>query len=1683
MLLNLDALETRPERASRSKNAHSGSRGALGSPRGIRAAAREMPDEERRHEVELQREHARPKYTGDWSDIIAALKNGRFPPEFIDAFRLVNPETELGREFQRLCTEHLRAVCPQSFWDLSQKPVQFLLADLPEANAFVITGTRVVVLTTGLFRPQNVDADLYNQRQQPRLLGVHLPSNGREPPVGSATDLRTVLLHELCHIKKADLFGDGTPNSKFEESFAYVQPFQLLHQAGENPYRAYYVLLKILQHATDFDHYLAGLVDPHPSKSHVARMSADTLAGSRFTRGDLLLGTEVVPFTPRDPLLAVVKQAHKPEGKAGADDFQSCASARVRDLYTMTPPTKAFGALCRLLTEHEAALDSGQDKSRLLSTTEIFLLGKFIRGYQGEIPPVAVENILQTIFSLSDNNISVYLYRSLGIRTNQLSSKCAVGHVKDIEHRAHDLLDYVRKNKSSSATSTAQIVKRCQKLLSLINSSCLHKHSPMVDEAHYNRKITLRSIDLIAHKFPSPEEMLEELAPLLEAAKTNAIACEAVVALGLEAAPGIAEAWNKHFNQRGNDSQGVHYLGLRCVLKRMISVFDSQTGRATTAADFFQISDMNSWSDSPFNRRMHDTYDEAKRILQPVLEQALEIARSGSNLQIAAFKEHLEGSIYLIFRSNSAYADAAITNIRSWITPQNLATVRQKPEIIIDMMLALGFLESEDGRALFKRVLRDLADTPAHRQQIAQSLVLRACGTLRDTFSFTISNIAGEDPDLLIYFAQGADGILSQQDVGALFSRLLPLKYLLKADSPLFSNDEACQIFFDDFDTKEKILLSKSTALQSLSTESDWSKIVGVTDQITGAVTDFDQLCFYLLLNRKLAQQEFPSPEQLLRLDRLFDLDGFLTLPYARLHRQEIALYYAPHYSQMCQSAALGDAVAQGGVLRATNLILQVGEEKGLLAIIRRLGDAPAEERIKLSSSVLSATTIQSSALREALYAHMSSASLEMFGLDNNTPAYRQRVVSELAPRLQSMSAPIRAECLKRIAEDAQLQFATLGQFDEALKGDVSISPLTLGLLGTLTEALLDISEQDPNGTVNIRVELLSFLNEPYSDRNAVNLISHLTRLKEMLYGPGQSHARTKLLNLIPELDQMFFGPRETQTFYNKARRAGILTSFRNSHSEYSRLPTEAKAVIVRTVIMPSDTFGEVSERVLLYAISCAFDARDPYFPQINKAIRAGIMALHPDQRGILLAGLTLSAGERASNARSLCRTGEVLGPGWIKAMQAAAGDERVEESYRIECERVKFDADRPARKEVVHMPEMVRTQLESDYRLHLAQRGEAYEGVVIQRVGRCVGSGSMGVVIALEMSNGREIFAYFLRPFVDNRASDNFRVMSDVAKALADDGFADLFGELIAHGSRTKAMECDVMLAPTQHARARELIGDRVVTIDGTKVRVDVADAFCPACVEAADLLTYRYFLMDPIPGEVLTNLIGAAAKKAAAIEGTAMNPELLNAIMGNLTCIISAQMQGHKICFDRHDGNSAVAPGPRFGHFDMKLQPLDDPSEAGLKQFGALLADLIIRATSRPEGALIERFQEFKHGLPKADPYLEDLQRTYSALRTQFAVLNPQQLFRVILSATVDASRKGMSPAVREEFMRAFAAKAPAPVVGLFEALVKRGEIPTIPAWLWAFVPPELTPIIDQLGIKEIGRPGYVMTVEHSR
>ncbi|MDP6575178.1 MAG: M48 family metalloprotease [Candidatus Peribacteraceae bacterium] len=249
--------------------------------------------------------------------IIEALEKGEIPLPIAESWRLVEPSSAEGKEFQDMIQTFVATLYKEDpskahlphyefkHHDFEKEPVRFMLSKQKEPNAWFMRHSKppIIVLTEGLFR------EYKSKEKEGKVF---------RPFVTSPHDLAAILCHEMTHMKMRKVYGN-IPNSKIEEGFAYALPLAIMYEHGRelglNPERVmdedgtsgiYNVMNSQLKAYDSWSKYM----DVHPTHDNIRSVVSDTLAYLRKENGELAPEENELPdYNNSDRIMTVVNNA------------------------------------------------------------------------------------------------------------------------------------------------------------------------------------------------------------------------------------------------------------------------------------------------------------------------------------------------------------------------------------------------------------------------------------------------------------------------------------------------------------------------------------------------------------------------------------------------------------------------------------------------------------------------------------------------------------------------------------------------------------------------------------------------------------------------------------------------------------------------------------------------------------------------------------------------------------------------------------------------------------------------------------------------------------------------------------------------------------------------------------------------------------------------------------------------------------------------------------------------------------------------------------------------------------------------------------------------------------------------------------------------------------------------------
>ena len=383
-------------------------------------------------------------------------------------------------------------------------------------------------------------------------------------------------------------------------------------------------------------------------------------------------------------------------------------------------------------------------------------------------------------------------------------------------------------------------------------------------------------------------------------------------------------------------------------------------------------------------------------------------------------------------------------------------------------------------------------------------------------------------------------------------------------------------------------------------------------------------------------------------------------------------------------------------------------------------------------------------------------------------------------------------------------------------------------------------------------------------------------------------------------------------------------------------------------------------------------------------------------EREVLILGMMVAAKQNEEDGLSegerLAILLESLGPLAIKAGQKAALDPRVDPEIAKGLERL-LHAAKPF-----------------DYRnIHDLIGREPELAAQIKRTGKILGSGSVFVVVEVELHNGETEVLALLRDHTEELIAADLYTFNNYLKLISDDEDPniELFRQILNHGKKASLDEANTTLAKEQH----EIAG---VNYNGSGAIVEDLEVKFKACELTGSGKLHKR--MKKANGVLFSQL------PTTTPEEIEFKRKVGKAIVAKELELILA---GKPFDIDRHISNSLIERQGDIAivtHIDFGGQQISPPTTEDLETLGAILGSAMLYA--RKDG-------DFLGGLKRAmdkqvksfTPYLSNLNNALLALKGQLKLSAPDDLIDVMHAATSrglnDQVEKIMDNSLKRNFL----------------------------------------------------------------
>ncbi|MBM3227441.1 hypothetical protein FJZ27_01080 [Candidatus Peribacteria bacterium] len=1585
------------------------------------------------------------------------LERGEIPPQLAEAWRLVSPDSMEGRRFQEIAQglgEHLYAEVkggehlPHHAFrqhDFKKQPVRFLLSKDPKPNAWFVRHSNppIIVFTECLFSAKK-----------------------GQPLVSTPNDFVAILSHEMTHLKMRQVYGN-IPNSKIEEGFAYSFPLILMcekgKQLGLNPERVLGEdgregLFNAMKEQSKGTSPWFEYMDVHPSTNNIHSIVSDTLAYLRKEKGTLAPDVpEVGKYSDNDEIIRVVKGAshtsyvqadlsRHPE-YAGATCIEKIEILRsVLDDMDKTTWEVRIGDLAAEIRKLGPEVQTPEDRKAVHSFANHVL--QF-----GERDSITK---MSTLYSA----LAGTLYSALGTPP--------LGRLRRLGKAVKTFVQSIEEYEGDEET----VIEAAIAVNELLEGSEEQKGEPFLESSdglHFLNKIDWPQFD-----FPDTEKIRrlrrrdggvhvawEELRSI---AIEHPEVAKAAAYLGLVRDPFMMRALCNHLDLALTLTARMRTQALGDIVGSIATISQGPRDGGTTVdaltfnedgtvkdvdigdnieneekiqAIFEQY--LSGWAEHDFLLAEQD--EEAARRLSKISESwaGLSNAKSGQKLGLLCL-DVCEKNFQLFLELN-------------WFALQD---DRRAARMLISKLESLG----EKGTELFRYFLT----SKSGEQIILQSLV-------------STMPLAGIDEGL----AARSGGRKKEIRTNPYFDYLLDEKckalsdeekisfcdkWLLKEKFSYVSTPQSHFVAnVDLYDAKlgEKYVNLIKPQLDKTGHGYEfkpltWNKLLSLIQEVNGFSEEMTlaRSCLYCEAIQ-LIETKIPTLAQAADFVERMTADLVANSHFQRHLREKLKQRVKNYATNNAKTADLPSAVRQWKLLSKAELLFPETSDEILRILVDRSvelnnGSADANRQcMQMCEELLGGARIQDPKLRTRLIDAWTDSAKKLYGMDKGDAEYATAIIA-IADRVRAtMNRVDHAEILGSLAKKLETQNHLSCELQKRAYEVTEETFTQSSLYGVFTDATIDNIRRSPDH----RKATLDFLTTPLSDDFC-----------ERYLDSGK-----EALEFVDKYNLMSGGFTLKEEDYEEGSDKAMLLAYRKQvalkflryfYENFWSSPIEARAVLVRELLVsPEEVVNQVDKETFDYTVSKVFKGGSLYEEEARFFLRGYVDALPHYQKHLCLGAMMAAAEKRGSSdmrlGEALAYFLENMGPAETKFGQAAQSHPLVPTNIREDLKRLKFHASEPARWDVTQWVESARSELEREYN---AVQG-SQEAAKVSRIGDVVGSGSIYVVVEVEMSDGNSYMLSLLRPDVENRGRAGFetmRRMSDNLELDSGHSIVQTTRELIDQANQRLGLEVDCPLAKQQYGAAREIYRGASIAVDGEQFYFDSADV-----IVAGE----KFFLMSKIQGQHFIELpenndAEKTSKKRQAMAILAF--ELNNKLRGRFDC-------------DRHGGNVKVQPQlHKIGHFDFKCMPVNGWTEEGYRQFAGLLLSTLNgeKTVKQFFNDLVEQERLLRERLQSAgssiDPFVTEVQKGLLTDGEYTQFLEKNDLMRVVISALLN----GMHPHMQTALLEAVAARVPEPFREPYRQQIE-------PAVRHSLATGELTPQLLQFLPMQI-KPEEVMRIQRA-
>jgi hypothetical protein len=1485
-------------------------------------------------------------------DLSAALKDGLIPEYLVESFRLVDPSTPLAREFERECLRCCERIAGERLKALGLSP-RFLLSDLPDPNAFILTEARppIIVITRAMFQREVV------------LEGK------AEKIIANEADLMFVIDHEINHLE-ASVKYPTKQNGKIEEGVGYCRPLLHLHDVGVPPELGRRFMEKLLAGPKpSMEQVWAQILsDPHPLTENTKTIMDNTLAAIRVQRGDVRAkqpvrqyeGTTLagaIDSAPHRSYLVTQLEQRTGHGGATATEQLSC----LMEVFSTMPAGYSVRVLdiAAEVRRINVSATPSRDRDEFSNVVDQFA------------------NALLSRAAKLDGRSACALYSALSRSVTETGS-APLGVLKEIARHVSSFVELGQKTNqrgelSRAAATLNSAVEKTQLLESpagrMLARQVSFENFPIFDSDRVSRAEQLRSLAKLG---------VVSWQPVYVESESNVEVFRAALLLGLDS--------DRRFLGRFS----TNGLSPECLLRMHHGEPDLSedrdlkrlSGGPREKEGVFNANDLKLSADGKIVTLIDDRGEQARLRRSACLEQLRGVNLSLAKKALAGDEAAIMalGDKLILRRDALHYKEMMLGSPALWVKLNQGGL--GNPKLALDCLLYLESKLSEDPHGVVG-VIRELgiADLNPHPRLLISWMDKK--GAPERTFKQEAMVVASR------LLANLKDESLP------LSERLRVLSHIHETrctNDPGVSLEQLSSFSKAVLAPWRSILIERGVPAKALDSPVALRKFFDSSSEVCGTVRAALGVIAASQLTAKPSLDQTVLYFQALESDPVDRSNGHdIPMDIVRLAKSRFS---AAILQKHLAALPLESAASAWKSLDSFSALVVPISDKLLRELVTRIeASRDAAEALKVSLVITAGGRIGDLDARERLYNLIPDAVHRILGADDGSPAFKTRFV-ELAERVaDGLPVADRFTILDSLAGAVLAQKSCCDAI-RTIKSRFTDSQLQFSeVLPKVLEGFLRGARSVPLGNQ----ALLEFLLAPFSSESFEELCIKTDR-NPLDYFGGDSPAET-------------FGalsPEEIAAAYGRLL-----------HENFWGLPLAGRASAAKELLVTANNAEDnpsIPKAVVERILASVVNSEDPGFRYTVTALTRYLEASRPYERYLAL-GALLTAAEPGRGERSKVRTGQALaiiashmGPAEKKLAQSASSDPRTRADIRADLATAKYDIDPPSRPELVAWVEGRRAEIEEIYNLSkqtrplVGAKDGARPPTTMASIGKVLGSASISVTVALEMSDGATVVLSLRRPWAQESGERGFGTFLEMlrldaeavgadenAATLTESGTAEILKDLADMSRERLSLETNYRIAPGQYETLDGIAGSSRVTVEGM-----VFESSTPRVLGAGEDL----FLMELVPGDNLERLQERGDASSEFVRQAAMKTltsELWNILQLKFDCDrhvgqIHFQPISSKLTKDFHLDAKALSERPwTDGEIDLFARILAQAVPAIIGGSSAVEAFVdaqrSCRAVGHPDRALVCEVQKALTSLGDYQQLLtaEDSQRCLlAALRT---------------------------------------------------------------------------------------------------